>query len=275
MYRKKQLDPSGKTRRLTLTAVALLPLAAACGTDRSGSASVGAPPPVTGVHWNVESVTVDGTTQDAPAGAHVTIDAGGGAQGNYGCNHFTAQAEFDGDRVRLGDATMTEMACADEPMAFERTLAATLAAGALTTEITGDRLTLTTDAGDTVRLTEERPAGLYGTKWNVTALGATGADSTTGSLPGPAAPHLTFDRETGAVSGNLGCNQVNAQATVGDGVITLGTPSTTRMMCDASLMDTEKTLLRLFDATAEYRLDHRTLTLTSENGETVTAVADQ
>ncbi|MBG0854153.1 META domain-containing protein [Streptomyces spinoverrucosus] len=270
MYRQKQ--------RITLTAaLALLPLAAACGSEQAGSTTADARKPVTGVHWAVDSVTVDGKQHKAPTDAHVTIDESGKAQGNYGCNHFSAQASFDGDRVRLGDATVTEMACEDKPMTFEQNLARTLADGPLKTEVTGNSLTLTTDAGDTVRLTEEKAAPLYGTKWTVTTLGKGGPDGVAEPLPKEAEgkAHLTFDKAAGTVSGRLTCNKVNAEATVRDGRITLGPASTTRMMCEASLMATEKRLLRLFDGTVSYRLEHRTLTLTSENGESVTAVAGQ
>ncbi|MGP4086437.1 META domain-containing protein [Streptomyces sp. KR55] len=265
MYRQKQ--------RITLTAaLALVPLAAACGSEQAGSTSAAAQKPVTGVHWTVDSLTVDGKEHDAPTDAHVTIDDSGEAQGNYGCNHFSARAAFDGDRIRLSDATVTEMACEDAPMTFEENLARTLADGPLKTEVSGDRLTLTTDAGDTVRLTEEQDAPLYGTKWTVTALGeGEVAESLPKGAEGKA--YLTFEEKPGKVSGRLACNKVNAEATVRDGRITLGTASTTRMMCEASLMDTEKRLLRLFDGTVSYRLEHRTLTLTSENGESMTATA--
>ncbi|MFG3662058.1 META domain-containing protein [Streptomyces sp. NPDC047706] len=268
MYRKKQ--------SITLTAaLALLPFAVACGSEQAGSTTADAREPVTGVHWSVDSVTVDGTQHDAPADAHVTIDDSGKAEGNYGCNHFSAQASFDGDRLRLGDATATEMACGEKPMTFEKNLARTLADGPLKTEVTGERLTLTTDAGDTVRLTQEEPAPLYGTKWTVTSLGKGGPDGAAEPLPQGAEgkAHLTFDKDAGTVSGRLTCNKVTAEATVRDGRITLGPASTTRMMCEASLMAEEKRLLRLFDGTVSFRLDHRSLTLTSENGETVTAIA--
>jgi heat shock protein HslJ len=261
-----------QTHRITLTAavLALLPLAAACGTEQAGSRPAGAEVGgITGVHWAVDGVTVDGTQHDAPAGAYVTIDDSGKARGNYGCNHFNAQASFDGDRIRLADTSVTEMGCEDKPMKFEETLARTLADGPLKADVTKNRLTLTTDGGDTVRLSKVQDAPLLGTRWNVTALGADGVAQ---SLPEGAEAHLTFDKD-GRVSGRLGCNKVSATATVRDGNITLGTPSTTRMMCEASLMNTEKRLLRLFDGTVEYRIDHRTLTLTSENGESVTAVA--
>lgn len=101
---------------------------------------------------------------------------------------------------------------------------------------------------------------LYGTRWEVVSPG-------TGSRA-----HLTFD-EGGTVSGSLGCNGVSADATVRDGHITVGTPATTRMVCEDSLMKAEKRLLRFFDTTLGYRADRRSMTLTSENGLSVELLA--
>ncbi|MFJ8592014.1 META domain-containing protein [Streptomyces sp. NPDC093598] len=252
-------------QRMTLTAAAMLvPLMAACGSEKadSGSGSVGAGKPVTGVRWNVDSVTADGRTQKAPAGAHVTIDKGR-AEGSFGCNNFSAEATVDGDRVRLGKTMATEMACENKPMAFEESLARAFSDQELQAKVDGGRLTLTTARGDTVRLTEAKDAPLAGTKWTVTTPRADGR------------AHLTFDDKKGTVAGSLGCNKVNAKATVSDGHITLGPPATTRMMCEDSLMADEKTLLRLFDGTLKYGVDHQTLTLTSENGTSVRAVAER
>ncbi|MEV7345439.1 META domain-containing protein [Streptomyces sp. NPDC093544] len=262
-------------QRLTLTALTLIPLAVACGNetaDETGGSSVGsgAQADVTGAHWIIDSVTVDGTSHAAPDGANVEFGEDGKVQGNYGCNHFSATATFKDGRIDVGDTSMTEMACEKVPAEFEQTLARTLADGALTTAVKDDRLTLTTGTGDRVNLTKEQAAPLYGTKWNVTALGA---GEVSHSLPEGAAPYLVLDKAKGTVGGHLGCNDVSAKATVSDGHITLGTPKTTRMMCDSSLMETEKTLLGLFDGKVDYELDHRDLTLTSTNGENVTAVA--
>ncbi|MFI8188305.1 META domain-containing protein [Streptomyces sp. NPDC085946] len=251
-------------QRMTLTAAAVLvPLVAACGGERAGSGSAGTERPVTGVRWSVDSVTVDGTTHRAPADAHLTIHQAGRAEGSLGCNHFSARAALDGDRVRLSDTTATEKACEDRPTAFERTLSRTLAESALTTEVTDGRLTLTTEDGDTVRLTRDtaRPAPLHGTTWTITGTGGRA--------------RLTFDDAKDTVSGRLGCNHVTARAAVRDGHITVGAPSTTRMMCEDSLMDTEKRLLRLFDGRLRYAVDHRTLTLTSDDGTSVRAVAER
>lgn len=252
-------------QRMTLTAAAMLvPLMAACGSEKadSGSGSVGAGKQVTGVRWSVDSVTADGRTQKAPAGAHVTIDKGR-AEGSFGCNNFSAAATVDGDRVRLGRTMATEMACENKPMAFEKSLARAFSGQELKAKVDDDRLTLTTGRGDTVHLTEAEDAPLAGTRWTVTAPEADGR------------AHLTIDEKKGTVSGSLGCNKVNAKATVRDGYITLGPPATTRMMCEDSLMTVEKTLLRLFDGKLKYGVDQQTLTLTSGNGTSVRAVAER
>lgn len=259
MYRQKH------KQRMTLTAVAVLvvPLAAACGNEKAGAGSgtAEAEQPITGVRWTVDSVTVDGTTHRAPGSAHLTVDDDGGVEGTYGCNMFKGRATFEGDRMRIGDRETTLRACEEQVMDLESTLARTLGDGALRTEVKDGRLTLTTEAGDTVRLSRTEDSPLYGTKWTVTT---------------PAVDrraHLTFDKKEGTVAGSLGCNHVNAEATVRDGRITLGVPGLTRMMCEDSLMDSERTLTKLFNGTVSYRIEGRTLTLTSENGTSVRAVA--
>ncbi|MGV9593515.1 META domain-containing protein [Streptomyces tendae] len=275
----RKIRKSGQRQRpsvaLTAAAVAALaPLAAACGSEKAdggGSGAAGAAgEPITGVRWSIDSVTVDGTTHRAPDAAHVRIDDGGEAAGSTGCNSFSARAAVEGAgddrRVRLSDAMFTEKACAKTPAGFEKSLGRALTTGSLTTENEGERLTLTTADGDTVRLSRSEDAPLYGTEWVVDAPGQKGDK---------ARAHLTFDREAKTVSGRLPCNRVNAGATVSDGRITLGAPSTTRMMCEGSLMDAEKRLLGLFDGKVQYRIDHETLTLTSEDGATVRAVAEQ
>ncbi|MFG2132753.1 META domain-containing protein [Streptomyces sp. NPDC048751] len=126
----------------------------------------------------------------------------------------------------------------------------------------------TEKAGSSGSVSPEKP--VTGVRWTIDSATVDGKPHRTN---GDA--HLTFDQKTGKVGGRLGCNHVNATATVRDGHITLGRPATTRMMCDASLMDTERSLLRLFNTTLSYRIDHDTLALTSENGDTLRAVADE
>ncbi|CAL9489478.1 META domain-containing protein [Streptomyces sp. enrichment culture] len=248
-------------QRLTLAALTLLPLLAACGTEKAGGDAVGAGPDVTGVRWAVTDITVDNRTHKAPGTAHLRISADGRTEGNLGCNGFSSDADLDGDRVTFRELGATEMAC--ENLRFEETFAKTLTDGTLTARAQGDHLTLTTADGDRVRLTEQKPAALAGTRWTITDPASQGR------------AHLVFDTSAGTVSGNAGCNRINAEATVRDGRITLGSVATTRMVCEGSLMHTERALLRVLDGTVDYRIDHRTLTLTSENGDIATAVAER
>ncbi|KUO19789.1 META domain-containing protein [Streptomyces dysideae] len=249
-------------QRLTLVVLTVLPLMAACGTEQAGSDSVGAgPAAVTGVHWAIDDLTVDGKNSKAPSTTYLRIAEDGEVRGSLGCNDFGAEAAFKDGSVSFDGMSATEKACEGIPTTFETSLARTLDDGTLSAETKGDKLTLTTADGDRVTLTKKPDAALDGTKWTITSPHTAGK------------AHLTFDEKAGKVSGSLGCNKVNATATVSDGHITLGAPSTTRMMCDTSLMQTEKELLGLFNGKVTYELDHRTLTLTSENGETTNAVA--
>ncbi|WP_432057420.1 META domain-containing protein [Streptomyces sp. bgisy022] len=256
--------PRHRHRALTTAAVAvLLPFVAACGGEQAGpggSDRARAGPPLTGVRWSVHSVTEDGRTLRAPADAHLTVEPGGRVGGSHGCDRFHGDAEVDGDRIRLRTES-TAGACPEPLREFERRLRAVLGEGPLDARVRGDRLTLTAADGASVRLGRAEHAPLHGTKWSLALPGADGR------------AHLTFDREKGTVSGSTGCNRVRADATVRDGHITLGAPSTTRMMCEGSLMDVEERVLRLFDGRAAYRIAYRNLTLTSDDGVEVRAFA--
>ncbi|MFD9254845.1 META domain-containing protein [Streptomyces bottropensis] len=271
-----------KRLRLTLTALAVLPLPllAACGSESAGDPGSGAvdastkKSSVTGVRWKVASLTVGGKTEQAPDGAYLKIADNGEVDGNYGCNTFGSTAAFKKSGIDFEAARSTEMACADAPMKFERSFARTLDAGTFTAETADGGLTLTTGDGDTVKLTKEKPAELYGTKWRIDSL--TDRDVAT-SLPEAARGKawFTLDEKAGTLSGSVGCNEVSAKATVSEDRITLGSPRTTRKMCSDSLMAAERSLLKIFKGTVEYRIDHRSITLTSENDAGIGAVADK
>ncbi|MEV6758343.1 META domain-containing protein [Streptomyces sp. NPDC051214] len=261
-------------QRLTPTVMALAAagMLTACGTETSsGSGSVGSQPRLSGVHWSVESVTVNGKKQQAPGDAYVKIGDKGKAEGNYGCNGFTADVKTDGDTVGFANALSTKRGC--EKQDFENAFKSALAKGELKAAVDGDKLTLTTDKGDRVALTSkpEADAPLTGTKWNVNGIGD---GKVSASLPkevdGKA--HLTFGKD-GTVRGNLGCNSVTAKAEVKDGQITLGAPRTTRMMCQGAAGETEKKLLKLFDGKVTYKLTHDGLSLTAADGTVVSANA--
>ncbi|MFD7204544.1 META domain-containing protein [Streptomyces sp. NPDC059893] len=256
-----------QSRNLTVLA-ALLPLAAvaACGSQTVSVAGT----PVTGVRWNVESVTVDGSTTQAPESAYVEFPSADRARGNNGCNSFDAKAEIDGDTIRVGRSIVTMSMCMDKKQRdFEKTFSRAIG-GSSKARTDGDHLTLTTDDGDTIALVKERPAPLTGTEWTVTSLIS---DDVATSLPPEVAgrARMTFEKagkagKDGAATGTLGCNRFRAKAEFRDGHLTLGRPITTRVLCQGPRMDTERALLKLFTQKLSYEVRSRTLTLTAPDG---------
>ncbi|MFD9221448.1 META domain-containing protein [Streptomyces sp. NPDC060064] len=261
---------------IPVTVLALLALAA-CGTEPGsgsgdGGGSVKTDLPLTGVHWSVDSVTVGGKRSAAPAGAHVEITDKGRAQGNYGCNHFGADVKVDGDTVTVSPAEMTEMACAKDIQGFEDELRAAFS-GKLKAKIADGKLTLTTEKGDSIALTSERPAALVGTKWWVNSLLS---DGTASSLPAGTdkKAYLTFGKD-GSVQGSLGCNTFHSTAKITGANITFGRLATTRKQCPGPEMNVERELLKVLDGTVTYKLQHRGLSLTAPNGKGLAATAAQ
>ncbi|MET9847110.1 META domain-containing protein [Streptomyces ossamyceticus] len=271
-----------KQLRLTLTALSVLPLSllAACGSESAGDPAISAvaastkKSSVTGVRWKVDSLTVGGKTEKAPDGAYLKIADNRKVDGNYGCNTFGSTAAFKKDGIDFENAQSTEMACGDALMKFEKTFARILDAETFTPETTDGGLTLTAGDGDSLKLTKEKPAALYGTKWRVDYL----MDREVATFLPKAArgkAWFTLDKKAGTLSASVGCNDISAKATVSEGRITLGSLQATEKMCSDSLMAVERSFLELFKGTVKYRIDHRSITLTSENNTGIGAVADK
>ncbi|MFI6965126.1 META domain-containing protein [Streptomyces sp. NPDC050255] len=244
------------------------------GSDGSGgSGTVRSDSPLTGIRWEIESVTVGGKRSAAPAGAHVEIDAKGRASGNYGCNRFTAEAWFDGDTLAVEPGTTTEMGCEPDIQQFEALLSQTFS-GKLTVVAKDDSLTLTTAKGGTIALTAQPPAPLTGTRWRITTLVS---GSIASSLPvGTASKaHLTFGKD-GTVQGALGCNSFRGTADVSGTAIAFGRLVTTRKVCPDPEMRLERALLDVLDGKrTAYGITHHTLSLTAPNGKGVAASAPE
>lgn len=258
-----------------ISVLALLTLAA-CGTESgSGPAAGGSDTarsdvPVTGVAWQVDSLTAGGKKTRAPEGSRLEIDPKGRATAYFGCNHIGAKADVEGDRITLSEPSHTEMACGEETDRFERAAVAALD-GVLTAKLSGEKLTLTAEGGDTIQLSEERPADLAGTRWAVTTLidGET-ATSVPADLPKERVPHLTFG-EDGTVQGNYGCNSYRGEAGVKDATITFGPPAGTKKLCPEAEMETERAVLAVLDGPTTYTIKGSTLTITAEGGQGITA----
>ncbi|MFJ6515635.1 META domain-containing protein [Streptomyces sp. NPDC091406] len=264
---------------LSVSVLALLTLAA-CGTE-SGSGSgkgsgdgdtVQSDVPVTGVAWRVDSVTVGGKKTEAPEGARLEIDPKGRAKADFGCNHISVDAQVKGDRITLGKPVTTQMACDEDIEKFEKA-AIDAMGGEHTAKLSGEKLTLTTEGGDTMALSEEKPAELVGTEWTVnTLLDGETATTVPADLPKKKAPRLTF-AEDGTVRGNAGCNSFSGKATVKGSTIVFGPTVSTRKMCPEAEMETERAVLAALKGTKTYTIKGSTLTLAADGGKGIGATA--
>jgi len=263
---------------LSVSVLALLTLAA-CGTESGsgsgsgeGSDTVQSDVPVTGVAWSVDSLTVGGKTTEAPEGSRLEIDPKGRAKAGFGCNHISADARVEGDRITLGKPVSTQMACEEDIEKFEKAATGAMD-GELTAKLSGEKLTLTTEDGDTIALSEEKPADLAGTRWAVkTLLSGETATSVPADLPKERTPHLTFGKD-GTVHGNSGCNSFHGKATVEGSTIDFGPPAGTRKMCPEAEMEVERAVLAALDGPATYTIKGSTLTVTSKDGKGIGATA--
>ncbi|MFF7256600.1 META domain-containing protein [Streptomyces microflavus] len=263
---------------VSVSVLALLTLAA-CGTESGsgsgsgdGSDTVQGDVPVTGVAWSVDSLTVGGKKTEAPEGSRLEIDPKGRAKVGFGCNHIGADARVEGDRITFGKPVSTQMACDETTEKAEKAALAAMD-GEVTAKLSGEKLTLTTEGGDTIALSEEKPAGLVGTRWAVnTLLSGETATSVPADLPKERVPHLTFG-EDGTVHGNSGCNSFHGKAAVEGSTIDFGPPAGTRKMCPEAEMEVERAVLAALDGPATYTIKGSTLTVTSKDGKGIGATA--
>ncbi|MGS2589260.1 META domain-containing protein [Streptomyces hebeiensis] len=308
--RKQQIIPVTAVTTVALLSLAACGTESGAGSGSGssaskqgkGSGSVRTDLPLTGVRWGVDSVTVDGKKAVPPAGASVEIDDRGQASARTGCNSIGAQVTVDGDTVTVGDKRTTEIGCEKELQDFEKALNGAFS-GKLTAKVQGEaqdrRLTLTTSDGTaTIALSSQPDSSLIGTKWSVSAL--TDGD-VAASLPrgtdGKA--YFTFSEQAGkeagmgtnksegakdkaggpkgktegTLKGNLGCNRFSAPATVSGSTISVGRIVSTRMSCAEPEMKLEQQVRKVLEGQITYELRHRSLTLETEGGQGLDAVA--
>ncbi|MEU3606527.1 META domain-containing protein [Streptomyces sp. NPDC035033] len=269
--------PKPRSTTLAAATVALLAALTACGQGGDGPGGAGDPDlPLTGTHWTVGAVTVDGARSAAPDGARVDFTDAGRARGSTGCNHFGAGYAVSGATVTVTQEEITERGCPADAQRFETAFLAAFT-GPLEGTLKDGALTLASaDGTRKVELAAEPSAPLRGTAWKVDGLVS---GDTAASLPAGSGDkaRLVLGAD-GRITGNLGCNGFSATARIDEKARTLtveGPAATTRMMCTSPQMALETTLYELLDGPLSYRIDHRTLTLTDGAGAGLTARADR
>ncbi len=249
--------------RLLLALLALAIVVAGCGDDEEGSAAKS--PSFEGVPW----LLVSGI--DAPGWEHAAPSAnfeGGTVTGFNGCNQFTAPYTLDGERLKIGLAASTMMACAPPGDAVEQAYNAALEKVAKW-KVEDDRLVLlSADDGELLRY---RAATVIGA-WEATSVHR--GDSIQSVIIGTKIT-ATFS-EDGKLSGSAGCNTYSAGFTLNQGSIKIAQPVATRMACvkPEGVAEQEHDYLASLPSAASYRIEGSRMTLLTAAG-TIVATYDR
>jgi heat shock protein HslJ len=240
---------------------------AACGNDDAdspagSSTTVPAGLDLDGRTFLSQSATDGGEPKTFVAGTQVTLRfADGGVSGSAGCNTMGADYTLDGDVLRLGDLSMTEMACDEDRMAQDEWLA-DLLMGAPTVALDGDTLTITGASASLELLDREvadpdRP--LVGTDWTADTLLDGDAAS---SIAEGVVVELRFG-EDGLVTIAAGCNGGSAPYEVDGSTITFGDAVLTLKACSEPEASVESHVLSVLDGEAEFEIEADRLTITN------------
>jgi heat shock protein HslJ len=198
--------------------------------------------------------------------------ADGTLSGSGGCNRYSAPYAVEGNKIQIGLALSTMMACAEPIMAQEQAYLAALAQAA-TYRIEGAQLELRDADGALLAAYTHQPAtALVGPTWLLTgynngkqAVVSVLADTEVTALFG----------EDGTLSGSAGCNRYNAPYEVDGANIRIGLAATTRMMCEQQIMDQEKLYLAALETAATHKVEGSKLELRTADGALAAAYVRQ
>jgi len=239
-----------------LLAVSLL---TACGGDDDadsggGGSTTSATIDIDGRTFLSTTVTVGGQDHPLVGGTRISLTFTDGRIGaSAGCNTMGGDYTLEGDTLRVGGLSTTEMGCDPERDAQDTWLADVLT-GSPTLRLSGSELTLTTeDAAITLvdREVAEPDSELTGTRWTLESIVE---GETVSSIP--LGVEATFEiSDDGTVAVNLGCNSGSGTAEIGDGTLTFAAIAVTTMGCEGPEMQVQSSVLAVVGAEVTYAID--------------------
>ena len=187
--------------------------------------SSGAPTSLAGTAWEITGI--NGT---APvAGSHPTMTfTGDQVSVATGCNRMSAGYTLNGTSIKIAPGAMTAMACADDLMKQESSIAAALAK-VTKLSLTGETMQLQDASGQALvnlaKAVPPTPKPLEGTTWQLESI--TTGQATSSVVNGTT---VTMQISGGKLSGKA-CNTFRADVTVDGEKITVGPVMSTKMAC--------------------------------------------
>jgi len=218
-------------RPLFVSALALVVVAAACGSTKKSNVSPSTP--LEGTHW----VLSGSTSLGVPVG-DVAVSAqfeNGTVGGTSGCNTYRASSTSNGSRLTIGPIASTQMACDPDRMAVERAYLDRLAMVAGFT-ISGSQLTLSDSSGKPVlEFNASSGASALMGAWSATSYFAvTAISSVVGGV------NLTAEFAATTVTGSGGCNTFNGPYEVNGSSIKIGPLISTLKACATPELDQQE-----------------------------------
>lgn len=218
--------------------------------------------PLVGTPWSLTLLRGEPLLPNSSITARFSAD--GVVSGSGGCNRYRASYQIEGERMTVGAAAGTLMACPPLLMEQERAFLNALQAAAAY-QLGEGALVLNDQMGSSMARFVAEPQGLAGTSWEATGYN-NGRQAVVSLLAGTAIT-ARFSPD-GRLSGNAGCNDYAGAPELEGETIAIGPLRTSRKFCQQpdGLMEQERLYLAALQTAASYRIEGRTLELRTGDG---------
>jgi len=240
--------------------ISVSPLLTACTINQGSSFSLA------GSNW----VLVSTAGNDMPSDIYISASFGedGSLGGSSGCNNYSAQYQVDGDRISIGPAASTLMACPEPVMALESAYMQALGSAA-GYKLDGENLILVDGNGEALLVFEpQAEVSLEGTVWEVISYN----NGTGGVVSVVIGTKISAEfGESGQLSGSAGCNNYTASYEVDGENIKIGPAAATRKFCaePERIMEQEGQYLAALEMAARFEIENDRMDMYTEVGSRV------
>lgn len=191
--------------------------------------------------------------------------------GNAGCNNYSAAYEIDGDKITIGPAITTRMACGEPEGVMEQEMAYLTALGmasAYQFEEPERLILMDSEGRRVVDYKEARTFELFETVWNLQNYN-NGNEAIVSVLEGS---EITADfDEQGNVSGTASCNNYSGTYQVDGEQISIELGPLTMMFCEQpeGVMEQETAYLQALESVVSYHILGDELVMQNDEGQEV------
>jgi len=243
-----------------IVSIAALAMAGCAAGPVGSGAAAGLPPADPGVlhgrTYTAQTIIEKGRPRAFVAGTSIELRFPGDGRlvANAGCNTISGAVATGGGKLGLTDMAITEMGCQPEQHDQDQRLSAFLGSRP-SWRLDGETLILSS-ADTTLVLTRAKAAPLVGTAWRTDTLIL---GDVAGATPAGVDATLVFGRDQVTVSGLCNLRAVRYRTT--PATIAFELDPLSHNTCAPEIMRVEQVAVGLFDGRADYRIDHRTLTI--------------